>query len=125
MRNRGRVNTRSGSVALGREKKPAPECDPSCSRPRFVEVNTTQIKMTDLDIRQVLLNERGSLNRCENCGRVREVYRDDHGYRQVRVIGEYDSYASPNSFTISQAVLDEYLMYCEKWAPPGAVRTRP
>jgi hypothetical protein len=120
MRNKGRANTRGGSLGLTRKKKPAPQCDPSCSHPQFVEVTTTQIKMADLDIRQVRLSEKHlNLDRCENCGRIREVYRDEYNHRQIRVIGEYDSCASPNRFTISPAILDEYLCMVKNGRIPG------
>jgi hypothetical protein len=65
--------------------------------------------MTDTDIRQVRLNEGGTLYRCDNCGCVTESYRDKFHERQYRKIGEYDSTASPSMFTINQSVLEEYL----------------
>ena len=68
--------------------------------------------MTDTDIRQVRLNEGGTLYWCDNCGCVTESYRDKdtdkNPERQYRKIGEYDSISSPNKFTVRRTVLDEY-----------------
>jgi hypothetical protein len=102
------------AVARGKEtipkKKPGLTCIlPTCSHPKLVEVIPEQIKMTETDIRHVRLNHGGTLHRCEHCGCVTESYRDKNHERQYRRIGEYDNSASPNKFTIGQAVLDEYL----------------
>lgn len=74
-----------------------------------MQVTTAKVGMSAIDIRQALLNEGGILHRCGHCGCVSETYRDSYGDRQRRKIGEYDSCASPNRFTISQSVLDEYM----------------
>jgi hypothetical protein len=102
------------TVARGRQtipkKKPSLTCIlPTCSHPRLVEVTPEQVEMTETDIRQVRLNQGGILRRCKHCGCVTEAYRDKDLDRRYRKIGEYDNTASPNRFTIRQAVLDEYL----------------
>jgi hypothetical protein len=94
--------------------------DPSCFHPYFISVTSAEIKMTEADIEHALLNKDGWLRRC-NCGRVSEIYRDHTDELQrPRLIGEYDSEASPNKFTLSQSVLDEYL--CMK--ANGRIRSR-
>lgn len=102
------------AVARGREtmpkKKPGLTCiHPTCSHPKLAGVTPDDLKMIETDIRQVRLNEGGTLHRCDHCGCVTEFYRDKNHERQYRKIGEYDNTASPNKFTIRQAALDEYL----------------
>ena len=58
--------------------------------------------MSETDIRQVRLNQGGTLYRCDHCGCVTESYRDNDYDRQYRKIGEYDNSASPNRFHYSQ-----------------------
>lgn len=106
--------SRRPAVARSREtrpkKKPGLTCIlPTCSHPKLVEVTPERVEMTETDIRQVSLNQGGTLHRCGHCGCVTESYRDKDHDRQYRKIGEYDSSASPNRFTIRQTVLDEYL----------------
>jgi hypothetical protein len=102
------------AVARGREtmpkEKPGLTCiHPTCSHPKLVEVTPEQVEMTETDIRHVRLNQGGTLRRCDHCGCVTESYRDKNHECQYRKIGEYNNSASPNKFTIRQAVLDEYL----------------
>jgi hypothetical protein len=102
------------AVARSREtipkKKPGLTCIlPTCSHPKLAEVTPEQVEMTETDIRQIRLNQGGTLHRCDHCGCVTESYRDKNHERQHRKIGEHDSISSPNRFTIRQAVLEEYL----------------
>jgi hypothetical protein len=102
------------TVARGRQSIPTKKqrltcIHPTCSHPKLAEVTLDDVKMTETDIRQVRLNEGGTLYRCDHCGCVTESYRDKDTERQYRKIGEYDSISSPNNFTIRQVALDEYL----------------
>jgi len=106
------------TVSRGRQtipkKKPSLTCIlPTCSHPRLVGVTKEQVEMTETDIRQVRLNQGGTLRRCKNCGCVTELYRDKDHELHYRKIGEYDNSGSPNKFTIRQAVLEEYLCLVE------------
>ena len=123
---RSRANRRGGAAVPGRKKKPAPECgNPSCFHPRFTSVSREEIKMTEADIERALLNKGGQLRRCD-CGRVTEIYREFHPDRgselqPPRLIGEYDSEDSPNRFTLSQTVLDEYRCMVRNGRIPGPI----
>jgi|SRR5271156_3600505 len=102
------------NVTRGRQtipkKKPNLTCiRPTCSHPSLSEVTPEQVEMTETDIRQVRLNQGGTLRRCKHCGCVTESYRDKDHERRYRKIGEYDNSASPNRFTICQEAGDEYL----------------
>lgn len=96
------------SIGAPQEKSRQLICIPTCSHPRLIEVAPIQIRMTSTDIEHVHLNEDSVLRRCEHCGCVTESWRDAQGERRYRRIGEYDSCASPNRFSIDQSILDEY-----------------
>jgi uncharacterized Zn finger protein len=108
MRGSARRTVPRGRQTIPKKKQSLTCIHPTCSHPRLVEVTPEQV-MTETDIRQVRLNEDGTLRRCENCGCVTESYRDKYKDRRYRKIGEYDNSASPNTFTISPKVLEEYL----------------
>jgi len=107
------------------KKKPGLTCIlPTCSHPNLVEVTPEQIEMTETDIQQVRLNEDGTLRRCKHCGCITEQYRDKDHELQYRKIGEYDSMASPNGFTIRPKLLQEYRCLVKNRRAPNTTHHR-